>query len=70
MQKDLEVRQHSLTRLTYKMKSKIMRVHIDLFNEIEKMSRLNNIKAVEASREAARIITSNKKKRFMREVVF
>ena len=54
------------------MKTKLIRVNIELAKEIEKIARKNNIMITEASREVANILKQkrNTKVNIMRELKF
>lgn len=51
-------------------KSKIMRINLDLANELERFAKTNNIKIMDASKEFARVIRRNRGRKVSREIKF
>ena len=49
--------------MAQQLKSTLMRIHIDLNEEIRKMAEKNGMKLIEASRMAAQILKNNQNKK-------
>lgn len=52
------------------MKTKLIRVNMELANEINEIAKKNCIKLTEASREIARLVRNNKNKKMIKEIRF
>lgn len=52
------------------MKTKLIRVKIELADEIKEIARKNQITLTEASKEIARLLRNNKNRKIKREITF